>query len=48
MNKERGLPQNRSESSSPQQFHFIEQKGQFEIPQILKKDYPDLARYLAT
>ena len=48
MNKERGLPQNRSESSSPQQFHFIDQKGQFEIPRNLEEDYPDLARYLTT
>jgi len=46
MNKERGLPQNRSKFSSPAQFHFIEQKDQFEIPQILEKDYPDLACYL--
>ena len=48
MNKERGLPQNRYEFSSPQQFYFIQQEGGFEIPQILEKDYPDLARYLAT
>jgi len=46
MNKERGLPQNHSEFSSPQQFHFIQQEGGFEIPQILEKDYPDLACYL--
>ena len=48
MNKERGLPQNSSEFSSSQQFYFIQQEGGFEIPQILGKDYPDLARYLAT
>lgn len=47
MNKERGLPQNHSEFSSPEQFHFfIDQKGQFEIPRNLEEDYPDLAYYL--